>query len=303
MANAVFTASESSAYDDKIEERYHFPRTYLRQVQAAIGDYIVYYEPRRNSTRNSNDGRQAYFAMARVASVVHDPLRPDHFYARVTDFIEFDRPVPFREGDKYYESILLKADGTTNRGAFGRAVRTVPLAEFMDIVQAGFSVTPEPWEDPIALELPSGISDSPDDVPGYVYRPTIEQVINRKFRDVAFRRHVRTAYQNTCAVTGLRLINGRGRPEVHAAHIRPVEHDGPDTVRNGVALTGTAHWLFDRGLVSFDDDYQIVLSPQGLPDELDKLIRPDRTLLVPGDLSKRPHPTYLQWHRDNVFKT
>lgn len=303
MANAVFTASESSAYDDKIEERYHFPRTYLRQVQAAIGDYIAYYEPRRNSTRNSNDGRQAYFAMARVASVTRDLERPDHFYAWVTDFIEFDRPVPFKEGEKYYESILLKADGTTNRGAFGRAVRTVALAEFMGIVQAGFSVVSEPWEEPIALNLPTGISDFADDVPEYVDRPTIEQVINRKFRDVAFRRHVRAAYQKTCAVTGLRLINGGGRPEVHAAHIRSVEHDGPDTVRNGVALTGTAHWLFDRGLISFGDEYEVLLSPLGLPDELDKLIRPDRNLLVPDDPSKRPHPTYLQWHRNNVFKS
>src|SRR5690625_1121402 len=102
MANAVFTASESSAYDDKIEERYHFPQTYLRQVQAAIGEYIVCYEPRRNSDRHSNDGRQAYFAMARVASVEPDPAHPEHFYARVTDFIEFDRPVPFKEGSKYY---------------------------------------------------------------------------------------------------------------------------------------------------------------------------------------------------------
>lgn len=302
MANAVFTASESSAYDDKIEERYHFPRTYLRQVQAATGDYIVYYEPRRNSARSSNVGRQAYFAMARVASVTQDLARPDHFYAWITDFIEFDRPVPSKEGNKYYESNLLKADGSTNRGAFGRAVRTVPLIEFMEIVHAGFSTATEPWEEPITLNPPSKISDFFDDVPEYIDRPPIEQLINRKFRDVAFRRHVRAAYQNTCAVTGLRLINGGGRPEVHAAHIRSVEHNGPDTVRNGVALTGTAHWLFDRGLISFDDEYRILISPNGLPAELDKLVRSDRTLLIPDDPTKRPHPTYLQWHRNNVFK-
>lgn len=46
MVNAVFTASESSAYDDQIEERYHFPNTYLNQVRASLGDYIIYYEPR-----------------------------------------------------------------------------------------------------------------------------------------------------------------------------------------------------------------------------------------------------------------
>ena len=45
-----------------------------------------------------------------------------------------------------------------------------------------------------------------------------------------------------CAVSGLRLIKGGRRPEVLAAHIMP--DNGPDTVRNGIALSGTVHWLF-----------------------------------------------------------
>ena len=85
-------------------------------------------------------------------------------------------------------------------------------------------------------------------------------------------------------------------------HIRPVEADGPDTVRNGIALTGTAHWLFDRGLLTFGDDYRILLSPHGVPNDLDKLIRPERELLLPNQPAWRPHTTYLKWHRENRFK-
>ncbi len=44
------------------------------------------------------------------------------------------------------------------------------------------------------------------------------------------------AYDERCAITGLKLINGRGRAEVAAAHIRPVEASGPDIVSNGCAL-------------------------------------------------------------------
>lgn len=138
--------------------------------------------------------------------------------------------------------------------------------------------------------------------PEYVPRAIVQHVINREFRDARFRRHVRSAYDKTCAVTGLRLINGGGRPEVEAAHIRPVENDGPDTVRNGIALTGTAHWLFDRGLMSFSDDYDILLSPRGVPDGLDKLIRPEKKLILPDNPAWRPHPIYLQWHRRERFK-
>ena len=47
MAKAVLTHKAGSIYDDAPEERYHFPRIYLRQVEAAVGDWIVYYEPRR----------------------------------------------------------------------------------------------------------------------------------------------------------------------------------------------------------------------------------------------------------------
>lgn len=301
MTNAVFTTSESSAYDDRIEERYHFPQTYLRQVREAVGDFILYYEPRRTSGPYSATGRQAYFACARVASVDEDPNVPGHHYARIRDFIEFDRAVPFNEGGHYYESMLRKADGSTNKGAFGRAVRGLPADEFAAILQVGMLAPLEAW-DVESLGDSTALPVREDVPPDYVPRVIVSQLINRRYRDVAFRRHVRQAYQNTCAVTGLRLLNGGGRPEVQAAHIRPVEADGPDTVRNGIALTGTAHWLFDRGLLSFGDDYSILLSPHGVPDDLDKLIRQERKLILPASSASKPHTTYLRWHRENRFK-
>lgn len=263
-----------------------------------------YYEPRRTTGPNSATGRQAYFAMARVVSIEPDAKRSGHYYAQMADFIEFDRPIPFREAGHYHESLLRKEDGSANKGAFGRAVRNLPAAEAQAIVRAGFSTALAPWEQAEAsIATPDDERRIADVVPEYTERPMIERLVSRKFRDIAFRRHVRDAYQNTCAVTGLRLINGGGRPEVQAAHIRPVEADGPDTVRNGIALTGTAHWLFDRGLITFTDDYRIQLSPHGVPDSLDRLIHADRQLVVPADISKCPHPTYLRWHREQRFKS
>lgn len=293
MTNAVFTASASSIYDDLIEERYHFPKTYLRQVEEAVGDWIVYYEPRRTTGPHSTTGRQAYFAIAYVANVIADPAREDHFYAHMRSYMEFDQPVPFRDASGYRESKLQREDLKANKGAFGRAVRSIPLGEFDDIVRRGISTQPEPWEAAPAVA---------EDAPEYIVRPIVETLTARKVRDASFRRQVRSAYGNTCAVTGLRLINGGGRPEVQAAHIRSVEANGPDAVRNGIALTGTAHWLFDRGLMTFSDDFRIILSPHGVPDDLDKLIRPDRRLAVPHAPELRPHPTYLGWHREHCFK-
>src|SRR5215510_3584079 len=105
MTKAIFTTKISPSYDDRPEEYYHFPATYLNQVRRTIGDHIIYYEPRRGTAEaSSRGGRQAYFATARVDEVVEDNALPDHFYARISDYLDFDRPVPFAEGGEYYES-------------------------------------------------------------------------------------------------------------------------------------------------------------------------------------------------------
>ena len=78
-------------------------------------------------------------------------------------------------------------------------------------------------------------------------RTRVAYLTSRIVRDRVFRRVVLRAYDSRCAITALKLINGRGRAEVEAAHIRPVEANGPDIVSNGLALSGTAHWMFDRG--------------------------------------------------------
>ncbi len=127
MTKAILTTKVDPTYDDLPEERYHFPRPYLRQVEQAVGDWIIYYEPRRSSgDLSSSGGRQAYFATARLTRIEKDPIRQDHYYAFVSDYLEFDRPVPFKEGHHYYESSLQREDGQTNKGAFGRAVPLDP---------------------------------------------------------------------------------------------------------------------------------------------------------------------------------
>lgn len=297
VSKAVFTTKTDPTYDDLPEFRYHFPRTYLHQVEAVVGDWIVYYEPRRTSgDLSSRGGRQAYFATARVASVQPDSAIPDHFYAFVSDFLEFDRPVPFKEGDHYYEAGLRRADGGTNRGAFGRAVRLITNGEFDLILRAGFDTL-------LAPTLVAG-SDLPGfaDEPATFERPLVERVSTRPFRDAAFSGAVKSAYENTCAFTGLRILNGGGRSEVQAAHIRPVAASGPDSVRNGLALSGTVHWMFDRGLVSLDDDYTILIARGRVPEPVHRLVNSDGKLKLPTRPEFRPHPQFLRFHRETVFK-
>ena len=296
MAKAVFTHADGSIYDDLPEARYHFPQTYLAAVEAALGDWIIYYEPRRvQAGSDRTGGRQSYFATARVREITRDPALPGHFYAMMDAYLALPNPVPFRSGDAYPESMLRRPDGKTSKGAFGRSVRLLPEAEFNAILAAGFmgvreSLGPDDW----AMQGPGpGLHD-----PQAAFeRPIIERLMRRPFRDAAFARQVKSAYHRRCAMTGLRILNGGGRHEVQAAHIKPVAEGGPDTVRNGLALCGTAHWMFDRGLVSVDADHTILIAEARVPDAIKALIAPDRRLLLPEAAHLHPHPAYLAHHR------
>ena len=298
MTKAVFTTKVTPGYKDLPEARYHFPRTYLNYVRQAVGDHIVYYEPRRSSVElSSAGGRQAYFGVARVTAVVEDDALSDHYYALVDEYLDFDRPVPFAEGVHYYESALKKPDGSTNKGAFGRAVRLIPDDEFDQILKSGFAPVLNEAEILPEVRAP-GLSEP--QVP--FERPIVEMTVSRPFRERSFMYNVRAAYSNRCAMTGLRLINGGGRPEVQAAHIQPVAAKGPDSVRNGLALSGTVHWMFDRGLISVGDDYKILVAKNHVPEDAARLLNKNGAIYLPKDEALYPNAYFLKFHRDQVFK-
>jgi putative restriction endonuclease len=118
-------------------------------------------------------------------------------------------------------------------------------------------------------------------------------------RDAAFRRKVLDSYDHTCAFTGLKIVNGAGRAEVDAAHIRPVgdNHRGADSIRNGLALSKTIHWLFDRGIVSISDNHEILQSPGRLPERLRPLFNANGRINVPKRQAEQPSPPNLSYHR------
>ena len=134
----------------------------------------------------------------------------------------------------YYEARLNSVTNPSNVGAAlrGRSVRTISEDEFSAIALAGFAKTLHD-EDPHLLEYGKSEADlmlkafvkAPPDVRK---RKITKVLASRPLRDWAFRRSLLTAYKETCAVTGMRIVNGGGRAEVQAAHIQAVKHDGPD---------------------------------------------------------------------------
>lgn len=300
MAKGVFLHRTDSIYDDQPEERYQFPKNYLKAASRCVGDWIVYLEP-------SKAGRNGYYAVAQISGIIPDPVKADMYIAVVEPgtYLPFEHNVPFNLNGDYAEASVLNAVGKVS-GRAQAAIRIIPDADFNRIVSRGIP------DDDAALPRLGSYEGLPtenfaEEANAFLYeeaRDRATYLANRIVRDRVFRSRVLEAYDSTCAFTGLKLINGGGRAEAEAAHIRPVEKNGPDIVSNGIALSGTMHWMFDRGLLSLSDDLDILLSRQiNNLSAVEGLLRPSRRASAPVSLSARPHPRFLKWHRDNCFKT
>lgn len=116
----------------------------------------------------------------------------------------------------------------------------------------------------------------------------------RQVRSQAFSDLVKRAYSQRCAICGEGRKDARDRPEVQAAHIYPVEKEGPDDVRNGLALCRLHHWAFDGALLGVDATLTVrVFEPgRGLPGvhEFDG----KALAVLPQDTVRRPHELYLE---------
>jgi putative restriction endonuclease len=300
LVKAVFDVKPNSGYGDEPASRYQFPdkQNYLTAAQDALGDWILYREPKRN------DGRQAYIAVARVVRIEPDPQRAGHHLAHLVDFLEFPNPVPFMVDGRYAEAPLraLPDRRLAGQSLQGRSIRPILQEDFDAIVLAGLGevLAPETAAR-LGVELPADLL-APALRPGFaetVDRRVEQMLVNRAVREASFRLEVCRAYEDTCAVTGLKIVNGGGRSEVQAAHIKPVAAGGPDIVQNGIALSSTVHWLFDRHLISIDPEYRLLVAHNRVPGELRRLFRPEQQgLHLPRDRKLWPHRAFLTYHRE-----
>jgi putative restriction endonuclease len=296
----VFVTGPYSDYDDDPPHFYRFGPQWLNAAQRVIDNWIIYQEPRRA-------GGRGYFAVGKVESIVPDPKNAGMFLALIEPgtFLEFGRDVPFQLDGRAVERGLLDASGRLNNGRAVQSIRPISNADFNRIIELGLmDAEPEMPRVGQIEPVPSMVGEAGQEpFEGPVDRATI--LVSRKFRDARFRRAVLHVYEGRCALTGMRLVNGGGRLETEAAHIMSVGDGGPDAVNNGIALSGTVHWMFDRGLIGLSDAGDILLSSKiNDRESVEKMIYPDRRARWPSMAAHRPHPRYLAWHREQFgFQT
>jgi putative restriction endonuclease len=296
-SKGVFVIGSHSIYKDEPARFYRFGPRWMSAASKVVGNWILYQEPRRA-------GRRGYYAVAKVERIVPDPATEGMYLALIQpgSFLEFGRDVSFQLDGRAIERGLLDSDGRLNNGRATQSIRSISDADFNRIVDLGLveedELLPRVDEADTAASL---LQDEIEPWDGPVDRATA--LVSRTVRDRQFRKRILDVYGCRCALTGMRLINGRGRAEAQAAHVMSVEAGGPDAVNNGIALSGTVHWMFDRGLISLSDEGDILLSSKINDIEgVQKLIYDNRRARLPSPLAHRPHRRYLQWHRNERFE-
>ncbi|MEE4210400.1 MAG: HNH endonuclease [Parvularcula sp.] len=297
MTFGVFMHKKGSKYDDIPAVQYQFPKRYLTRAEPLVGNWIIYLES--GKVRNS----RGYFAVAKVREIIPDlraeraPDEEELFLALIEPetYLDFAGEVPFRVDNQPVESGLLNDAGKIS-GRAQAAVRPLSQSDFARIIALGL---PDDDTLPRVDDPENENRVREEQTPFEIERPLVQSLVSRPFRDKAFRRAVLHAYDGRCAVTGWKLVNGGGRLEAEAAHIRPVEHGGPDSIRNGLALSGTAHWMFDRGLICVSDTHEIMIHRK-VNDRagVEAIINPTGRLIAPQREADKPHPQFLGWHRE-----
>jgi len=78
-------------------------------------------------------------------------------------------------------------------------------------------------------------------------------------RSGVFKKEIPKIYNNTCAISGMRIDAVTSVSMVDACHIVPFSESYDDSISNGIALSPNLHRAFDRGLISITDDYTVIV--------------------------------------------
>lgn len=242
---------------------------YLSRVQRVVGDWIVFHE-----LYDRGRGAAAYVSFAKVTRIEPDPARDGYYYARLSEAGSFAQPIPVADQPEELKAGFNRQNAVriiTNEmleALFRISERSVPMP---DQPASGFAEEQTPF--------------------GRDFQETI-----RAKREPWFRERVLTAYDFRCALTGMRLVNGGGASEVEAAHIQSVKDGGPDLIQNGLALSRTVHWMFDRHLITFSDDLSLIRTPM-LSDEASRFIGNVTALNIPVRAADAPNLSFVAHHR------
>jgi len=119
-----------------------------------------------------------------------------------------------------------------------------------------------------------------------------------------FKEVIREAYDYKCAITGtaINFVNNESKSKytnLQAAHIKPDFYSGPLNQNNGILLNLDMHYAFDRGCISLNDNYEVIIHEK-LNDSYLAQFK-NKKIRLPVNKSFHPNIEYIKFHREKIF--
>lgn len=115
-----------------------------------------------------------------------------------------------------------------------------------------------------------------------------EYIINRIIRETKTAQFVKQLYDNTCQICGIQIETLVSKYS-EAAHIKSLgkPHNGPDTKENIICLCPNHHTMLDLGIISIDDNYNILGA-----DNMKLTVHTKHNI----------DPEFIKYHREHHYK-
>jgi putative restriction endonuclease len=123
-------------------------------------------------------------------------------------------------------------------------------------------------------------------------------------RGSLFKREIPKIYNNTCCISGMRIDSETSVSMIDACHIIPFSKSYNDTISNGIALCPNLHRAYDRGLISIDQDYKVVVSKNFKEYDTNYSLKrfEGQKILLPKEERFYPLQANIDWHKKNIFR-
>ena len=127
-------------------------------------------------------------------------------------------------------------------------------------------------------------------------------VVKQRVNQYAFRSMILNNYDNCCAITSISI------PEMLiASHIIPWAENEHERLNpeNGICLSALYDRAFDKGFISLDKNYKIIIADKLKKHEHEAFYKihfsaiEQQTIFLPE--YHRPNLLFLEWHRDMIF--
>ena len=269
--------------------QYDWSRSRFDKVRE--GDYFIYRRP----TKVSENKRFYFFGVGRVGEITD---YDDHVICEIKDPIRFKNLV-FQDDIMDYEWVWKPKKRTDFQQFFNNyGMNEIPFEDLEHFMKMGIGKINIDNFEKENTDLVKSHIQLKDKSRGKLGGKQITQ--SRGSLGKIFSDNVQTIYDNKCCITGIST-----RSILNSSHISPWETDEENrgNERNGLSLSLILHKCFDKGLISIDNDYKVIVSKKVNDKNLELYLSSfdGKKIKLPIRKEYYPDKELLKKHRETVF--